>query len=157
MASTVYFRDMSSNRVVETSSGSIYSNRDGYVKISKSDGKKAVKEQARDYLLTMIKPGQKVYTKINHVSASGMSRSISLYVVHDDDIINITPSVARLLGYNIDKYDGVPVKGCGMDMCFDTVYNLGFALWSNGTPEPHGFRNGEPDTDGGYALKSVRF
>jgi hypothetical protein len=27
------------------------------------------------------------------------------------------------------------------------------ALWPNGTDTPHGTRNGEPDTNGGYALK----
>jgi hypothetical protein len=38
-------------------------------------------------------------------------------------------------------------------MGFAAVYNLGYALWPNGTPEPHGTRNGVPDRDGGYALK----
>jgi hypothetical protein len=40
-----------------------------------------------------------------------------------------------------------------MDMGFDLVYSLGSALWPNGTDTPHGTRNGEPDSDGGYALK----
>lgn len=40
-----------------------------------------------------------------------------------------------------------------MDMGFHVVYALGSALWPDGTPAPHGTRNGEPDTAGGYALK----
>jgi len=39
-----------------------------------------------------------------------------------------------------------------IDMGFHVVYNLGRTLWPEGTPEPHGTRNGEPDRDGGYAL-----
>jgi hypothetical protein len=49
--------------------------------------------------------------------------------------------------------DGITIGGCGMDMGFELVYQLGYALWPNGTPAPHGTRNGEPDTNGGYALR----
>jgi hypothetical protein len=31
--------------------------------------------------------------------------------------------------------------------------NLGATLWPDGTPEPHGTHNGQPDRAGGYALK----
>ena len=48
---------------------------------------------------------------------------------------------------------GLVIGGCGMDMGFHVVYNLGRAMWPDGTPDPHGTRNGEPDRDGGYALK----
>lgn len=50
-----------------------------------------------------------------------------------------------------DRY-GIKVGGCGMDMGFHVVYNLGYNLWPKGTKKPHGTRNGEPDRDGGYAL-----
>jgi hypothetical protein len=57
-----------------------------------------------------------------------------------------------------DRFDrnreGIVVGGCGMDMGFHLVYNLGATLWPKGTEKPHGTRNGEPDTSGGYALKS---
>lgn len=52
-----------------------------------------------------------------------------------------------------DDRGGVRVGGCGMDMGFHIVYTLGHAMWPNGTRKPHGTRNGEPDTAGGYALK----
>lgn len=56
-----------------------------------------------------------------------------------------------------DKFDrdryGIKVGGCGMDMGFHLVYNLGATLWPKGTRKPHGTRNGEADTAGGYALK----
>jgi hypothetical protein len=61
---------------------------------------------------------------------------------------------ARAMGdtYDRDK-SGIKIGGCGMDMGFALVYNLGSTLWPKGTPKPHGTRNGEPDRAGGYALK----
>lgn len=56
-----------------------------------------------------------------------------------------------------DRFDhdanGIKIGGCGMDMGFALVYNLGCTLWPKGTPKPHGTRNGAPDSAGGYALK----
>uniref|UniRef100_A0AB74UFV0 Uncharacterized protein n=1 Tax=Caulobacter phage BL57 TaxID=3348355 RepID=A0AB74UFV0_9VIRU len=69
-------------------------------------------------------------------------------------IRNIGYLAARAMG---DTWDsdrlGIKVGGCGMDMGFHLVYSLGRTLWPNGTPKPHSTRNGEPDRDGGYALK----
>lgn len=48
---------------------------------------------------------------------------------------------------------GIKCDGCGMDMGFQLVYSLGRTLWPLGTHEPHGKRNGQPDREGGYALK----
>jgi len=136
--------------------------------------------RACTYLLSVLPPGTTVYTKLNHKSRSGMLRSISLYVVGDNDIIWITGSAARMLGERIDRYDGISVPGCGMDMGFELVYRLGRALYPDGfgaegplgkafrpktseaaaklVAEGHRFygRNGDPsgwDSDGGYALK----
>ena len=50
---------------------------------------------------------------------------------------------------------GIKIGGCGMDMGFYLVYNLGYTLYPNGTPKQHGTRNGEPDFDGGYAFKQA--
>lgn len=50
-------------------------------------------------------------------------------------------------------HDAIKIGGCGMDMGFALVYELGMKLWPDGTPEPHGQRNGEPDSNGGYALR----
>ena len=61
--------------------------------------------------------------------------------------------VATALGYRRGNSGGIVVGGCGMDMAYHLVYNLGSRLWPNGTPTPHGSRNGQPDSSGGYALK----
>lgn len=99
-------------------------------------------------------PGDRVYTKIVHVSRSGMYRVLDLYIIRDGVPLRITRTVAEAIGARYDRgWEGLGLSGCGMDMGSQAVYLLGFALWPNGTPVPHGIRNGEPDSDGGYALK----
>ena len=107
----------------------------------------------RKQLLKHIKPNTTVYTTVSNVSKSGMSRHIGVYIVtKDKKIWNISMMVAELCGYG--KRDGaLQISGCGMDMGFAVVYSLGHKLWPNGTKKPHGTRNGEPDSAGGYALK----
>jgi hypothetical protein len=130
------------------------------VKISKREYAAGAEKQARALLLEHLKPGSVVYTKVNRVYASGMSRSISLYVITKPKVEgespvnwNISGYVAELTGHRRDKRElAIIVNGCGMDMAWNTVYVLGQALWPQGTPEPHGTRNGEPDSTGGYAL-----
>lgn len=125
---------------------------------TKNARKEAEREDARIRLLSMLKPGDRVYTVLRHVSASGMSRRVSLVIPtmdHDGKpaVTSIDWLAARLLGYRQHDKGGLVVTGCGMDMGFHVIYALGSALWPDGTPEPHGRRNGEPDTAGGYALR----
>jgi hypothetical protein len=123
------------------------------MKVSKTE-----REEAFATLHSMLKPGDTVYTICDHVSRSGMSRDIRLVVIKTDDkggsyMLHPNYSVSKLLGIPQAKRDGLKMGGCGMDMGFALVYALGAAMWPNGTDKPHGTRNGEPDTVGGYALK----
>jgi hypothetical protein len=111
------------------------------------------RDECRAALLAILKPGATVYTQLHHVSASGMTRRISLLAVADGEIRNIDRYAADLIGSRVSDKGGITTQGCGMDMGFDLVYSLGHYLWSEGTPEPHGTRNGTPDTAGGYALR----
>lgn len=122
-------------------------------KQTKAQIKAVERDEAIVNLLQLLKPNKTVYTSLNSVSSSGMSRQIGVYVVDGDSIRNITWLVSQALDYKIGSKDGLIVGGCGMDMGFSVVYNLGYSLWPNGTPEPHGRRNGVPDSRGGYALK----
>lgn len=109
-------------------------------------------EESRATLLEWLKPGMTVYTALDHVSRSGMSRNIRLILIEDDGPRYLTYHAARVLGYPM-VHDAIKIGGCGMDMGFALVYQLGMKLWPEGTPEPHGRRNGEPDSNGGYALR----
>lgn len=121
-----------------------------------------------------VRPGATVYTSITHVSASGMTRHIRVYVVTRyaekgrgvrHEITDITGHVAAVLGYRRargSRWDLV-VGGCGMDMGFHVVYSLGRAMFPKGGPlaKSNGVRQAQElrsdpkantERDGGYLL-----
>jgi hypothetical protein len=127
---------------------------------------KAEVEAAREELRELLPPGATVYTIVRHVSKSGMSRSISFYVMRDNAPRWIASLVAKATGSPFDKkYEAVKVGGCGMDMGFALVYDLSYVLWGKnfscigeGCPSndhSNGDRDHTPHThsDGGYALR----
>jgi hypothetical protein len=114
------------------------------------------KEHNKNSALSMldnVNPNDVIYTVVKHRSSSGMSRDIAVYRVIDGKIQDISYFVSKILDWTLAKNGGVKVRGGGMDMGFHLVYSLSWALFPNGTTVPHGIRNGEPDTNGGYALK----
>lgn len=120
------------------------------VAVSRKDGETAQKEQAKQHLRKLLKPGQTVYTILRHRSASGMSRSISLVIPTKDGIQSLDYWIAQAQGESTDqKNGGLKVSGCGMDMGFHLVYNLGRMLYPKGVKKGRG---GRPDKDGGYAF-----
>ena len=108
-----------------------------------------MKTESLETLRSWLKPGDTVFCVLRHVSRSGMMRHISFL---DKEHRYLDYHISQVLGYPRAR-EGIKVSGCGMDMGFSVVYDLGHALWPQGTPQPHGTRNGEPDSDGGYALK----
>lgn len=149
------------------------------------------KDYCRARLLELLQPGDMVHSTVTHVARSGMSRTIDFYIFREEgDARNprriwLTPFIGDLLETSWGD-GGIKVSGCGMDMRFHIVYNLGATLWptgfgcigekcasndhSNGDRDrtPHGdtvlHRDGKPvtrphqhwHTDGGYALRSER-
>ena len=140
------------------------------------------RKQYIEELQKLLKPGDTVYTVVRHVSQSGMYRAIDLYIIRDNQPLRITWSAAQLLeGYD-RKHEAAKASGCGMDMGFGLVYDLGRTLFPDGfgvegeLPYGHRIRpiskevaakavakgaqfrgrNGDAsgwDNDGGYALK----
>lgn len=145
------YLQLDSGLVIETDSPELWREAKP---LTKKAGKAAMREQAKKYLLSIVKPGDTVHTILRHVSSSGMSRRISVIANTRQGPCDISGHVAELLDMRRNDRDGaLVVGGCGMDMGFHVVYNLGLSLWPKGTAEPHGTRNGQPDNDGGYALK----
>jgi hypothetical protein len=141
---------------------------------------KAEQQEAREQLAPWIKPGDTVYTILDHVSASGMSRAIRVVLMKCEDgkPVDLHPnySVGKLLELrhwkrNGRTQDALVMGGCGMDMGFALVYNLSSALFRDGfgcvgegcpsNDHSNGDRNREPHTDarphwhtsGGYAIR----
>lgn len=116
------------------------------------------KQEAIESLRTLVKPGDKIYTILRHVTASGMSRAISCFIVQEGGIVSIDWYVERALGYKRHKSGGIVMGGAGMDMGFALVYNLGRACYPDGFKLAKGQygRNGDKsgvDKNGGYAFK----
>jgi hypothetical protein len=92
--------------------------------------KDAEKEEAVKHLRKLLKPGDTVYTVLRHVSGSGMSRRIDLFTIRKNQLCFLSGWVGKALGYKRHpKHDGLTVGGCGMDMGFHLVHELGYCLW----------------------------
>lgn len=106
--------------------------------MSRAEQKRQEQAEAREWLQDMIKPGQTVYTVLRHVSRSGMSRIISLYIKnpHTGGMRCIDHHAARLMDWSISSAggtgEGIKVGGCGMDMGFHLVYSLGWGVYPAG-------------------------
>ena len=137
---------------------------------SKTDRDEAITE-----LRARLKPGQEILCVLRHVSRSGMQRVIDLKVIEGGEMRGLGWSAARALDMRYDtKREGIVVGGCGMDMGFAIVYELGAALWRDGfncvaagpdvsktspymacPSNDHANReHNSRHRDGGYALKS---
>ena len=133
---------------------------------------KTERDEAITKLREHFKPGDTVYTVLDHVSASGMTRHIRVVLpfTRDDgtvDFLHPNYLVGKALGVRQAKRgDGLVVGGCGMDMGFHLAYNLGRVLFSEGfdcvgercpsNDHSNGDRNYAPHRhtgDGGYALR----
>lgn len=100
--------------------------------------RKTEQQEAIDHLRKILKPGDTVYAILNNVSRSGMSRRISLAIGDGKLITNITWHAARALGEPIKNRagyvqdSGIAISGCGMDMGFELVYQLGRVMFPDG-------------------------
>lgn len=94
-------------------------------------------DEARRRLMVDLRiiPGTVVYTNLRHVSSSRTTRHISVHIVHNGAILDITRDVSRVLGLKVsDKTYGLIVGGAGMNMGFHIVYSLSRALYRDGFP-----------------------
>jgi hypothetical protein len=129
-------------------------------------------QNAREYLLKVLKPGSVVYGQVTQVSRTGMNRHIKLFTVVDNELVNITWYASLVME---GKYAGdnkygervLKVPGCGMDMVFHTIYGLSSSLFrgnffciGKGCPANDHSNDREPDysphrlhSDAGYALR----
>lgn len=133
--------------------------------------------ESLEYLRKILKPGDTIRSVVRSVSRSGMSRTIDFYLARNGDLVYLTGHMAAVLDEPRNDQGAMKVTGCGMDMCFATVYNLGYCLWPDGfecagrDPESRGRGHGCPSNDhsngdrdyaphhhrdGGYALHSER-
>jgi hypothetical protein len=127
-----YFQ-LGSGTVIETDDARIWQDDKGAVRLSAAAGKRALLAESLATLREALKPGDTVWTKVTHVSRSGMSRNIQCFIIRDNEPWNISAHVARVIGEPCDRRDlSFRIGGCGMDMCFAAVYALSSALFRDG-------------------------
>ena len=92
------------------------------------------KTEARNTLREILKPGDVIHCILRHVSRTGMNRRISLLVSRPDGGFRGLDSLASKAGVAklANKGEGLVIGGCGMDMGFQLVYNLGRILYPEG-------------------------
>ncbi len=138
------------------------------MKYGKRETEEAIKE-----LRELLKPGDVVFTDVASVARSGMSRTIRVMVMRDNEPRYITWLTAKACGYSVADVhgrDALKVGGCGMDMGFAVVYDLSRVLFPDGFDclnqsddeykcpgnDHSNYRRGEVPqhhNDGGYALR----
>ena len=112
-----------------------------------------------EILRALLPVGATIHTQLVHVSRSGMTRLLRLFIIENGDLRNITWHVANALNERTPDYHGdrvLKMDGCGTDMGFQAVYCLGHALYPSGFGVEGVGRNGDRsgrDSDGGYSLK----
>ena len=100
--------------------------------LSKKSITKEDVDAARKQLLEYFEKDTRVYTRLLSASSSGMSRTISLHIARDNQILNITWLASRILGCDLKDVHGswgIVRKGCGMDMGFSLVNGLSMKLY----------------------------
>jgi hypothetical protein len=91
------------------------------------------REEAKEKLKEVIKPGDTLYTQLEHVTKSGMTRFIKVRKIEDNYPYDYTGLVAKALDWTYsDKYNAIKVGGCGMDMGFHLINSLSYALYNDG-------------------------
>lgn len=99
---------------------------------SRTSTKDADRQQAIEYLKETVKPGDTIYVILRNVSKSGMSRLIDLYLIKNSRPFRITWNAARTLQVPYDRRrEALRIGGCGTDVAFEAVYNLGWALFND--------------------------
>ncbi len=94
---------------------------------------KADQAEALAHLRKLLKPGTTVFCVLRKVSKSGMSRRIDFYANRKGDLQFLSGWIANACGYTRPGDDqGLRVEGCGMDMGFHVVYELGRTLYPKG-------------------------
>tara|TARA_B100001094_G_scaffold278628_1_gene288283 strand:- start:35975 stop:36283 length:309 start_codon:yes stop_codon:yes gene_type:complete len=76
--------------------------------------------------------GNIIYTKLNHVTKSGMTRYISVICIIDNRPYDYTYLVSKILDWKTSNlHGGIKVGGVGMDMGHHLVGSISYALYEN--------------------------
>lgn len=132
-----YFRSLDGGPIIRTDSPSTWEN-DRWEEIKpRTEGARLHRAQSIKELRKILRPGDTVHCIIRHVSRSGMCRHIDLYKAGRNGTYLTAYAADALEWSQTNKGHGpLIVGGCGMDMCFHTVYSLSRVIFGG----PKGWR-----------------
>ena len=98
--------------------------------LSQAKGKRLLAEQSKVRLLELIDKAENktIYTRVNSVSSSGMSRNIHAWLIVDNEPHSLCNLIADL-GFTQTKDGSIKMHGGGMDMGFALVHELSYKLY----------------------------
>lgn len=120
-----YYMQSETGEIFQTSRPEYHKNDK---QLPQAKGKELYREQCKQKLSKMLENVDTVYGIVRHVSASGMSRDIDLYIIADNRPVYLTGYASTVLGYPMSKNQGMKVGGCGMDMVFHCVSSIAYAI-----------------------------
>lgn len=99
---------------------------------------KAEQHAAIERLREWIRPGDTLYTTVNHVSRSGMYRTVQIRAILPESsrgeravsVLFLGFNVATALGLRYDrKHEGIGMGGCGYDAAYQVIHDLSMLLF----------------------------
>ena len=97
-------------------------------KLPQARGKKLYRSQCIEKVKALLDGVDTVYGVVRHVSASGMSRDIDLYIIANNRPVYLTGYASTILDYPMAKSHGMKVSEYGMNMVFHCVSSLAYAI-----------------------------
>ena len=94
------------------------------IKDMKSDLVKNILELKK--IMSKVKD-KRVYARVTYVSASGMSRGVTFRVItKKGELLRIDNLIRKITSYRWAREwdNGIVIGGCGMDVIFNTLYNI---------------------------------
>ncbi len=89
--------------------------------------------ELKSYIKRYYKKDNFFVCTIRSISHSGYTRKIDFYIRKGKSLVSINKEISEVLSMKQDSRGLLIVKGCGMDMIFDTLYQflLGLNLDDN--------------------------
>jgi hypothetical protein len=101
----------------------------------------AEREDLQEKIRSFIaKSGNRIYVTTRSVAKSGASRKVSVFVVLNGEIVNLTYYVGIFLNESLSDKNGrweITLRGGGMDMHFKLAYDLGITIYGDGYAIKH--------------------
>jgi hypothetical protein len=96
--------------------------------IKKKEWTEKRRDWAKSQLLETLKDNPRILCKLDHVSTSGMSRRVSVFVIKDSELIRLSQLVSYLCDYRM-KEASLIIGGCCFCPACQIASDLSYSLY----------------------------